>query len=181
MNLPTYFTSYFTTTFSGVFDSAHDYINNAIDDYKLERSAHPSLLKTLSSLLLYSGITLFIISLFFNVFFTNSDDISGIWILLMGWLGFIIFQFAWYANPLSLLAILLMKKRPVVAVLLSLLAVIVASGTFIFNEIPAASGNEKIYIKELGLGAYIWYASHWLILYAMVFNSLWKGKRGDES
>jgi len=172
----------FTPSISSAFSSTNDYINSVAQNYKIDMSSPPSLVRTLSLILLYSGIAFFIISLFFNAFFTNSDDIRGIWVLLTGWLGFIIFQFAWYANPLSLLAILLMKQRPVIALLLSVLAAIIASETFIFNEIPAASGDEKIYIKEFGLGVYGWYASHWLVLYSMVFNLIDKGlKKEDES
>lgn len=160
----------FTPSISTFFESTHDTISNAINDIKTPSSTPLSLVKIVSNLLLYSGITFFVLSLFFNVFFTNTNEISGVWVFLTGWLGFIVFQFAWYANPLTLLAILLMKQRPLIALLLSILAVILASEMFLFNEIPAASGDEKIYIKEFGLGAYTWYASHWLVLYSMLFN-----------
>lgn len=130
----------------------------------------PSRLKSLSSILLATGMFFFVLSLFLHVFFTTGEDIRGVWVLLTGWLGFVIFQFAWFANPLSLLAILVMKTRPVVALLLSILAVVFASEIFLFNEIPAVSGGEKIYIKEFGLGAYFWYIAQWLFLYSNVLN-----------
>lgn len=164
-----------TPSISTFFESTHDSISNIIKDVTTASSPPLSLVKIFSNILLYAGIAIFTVSLFFNVFFTNTNEVSGIWVLLTGWLGFIVFQFAWYANPLSLLAILLMRRRPLVALLLSILAVVLASEMFIFNEIPAASGDEKIYIKEFGLGAYTWFLSHCLVLYSLLFNLINKG------
>jgi len=97
------------------------------------------------------------------------------WVLITGWLGFVIFQFAWFANPLSLLAVLIMNKRPVVALLLCVLAVVLASTGFVFHEIPAAKGAEKIFIKEYGLGFYFWYAAQWFLLYSLLIKVMAKG------
>jgi len=162
-----------TPSINAFFESRHNTIgntSNSINNVAIQSSSPVPLVKMLSNILLYAGIAIFVVSLFFNVFFTNTNDVSGIWVLLTGWLGFIVFQFAWFANPLSILAILLMKQRPLVSLLLIILAVILASEMFLFNEIPAASGDDKIYIKEFGLGAYTWYASHWLVLYSMLLN-----------
>lgn len=169
-----------TPNISTIFESTHDTINSFINNVITPSSSPPSLVKILSNILLYAGIAFFAVSLFFNVFFTNTNEVSGIWVLLTGWLGFIVFQFAWYANPLSLLAILLMRQRPLVALLLSILAVVLASEMFIFNEIPAASGDEKIYIKEFGLGAYTWFLSHCLVLYSLLFNLLNKAHTNSQ-
>ncbi len=125
--------------------------------------------------LFYAAIFSFTLSLFLTVFFTTGEDISGFWVLITGWLGFVIFQFAWFANPLAMLAILIMKKRPVIALLLCVLAVALASMGFIFNEIPAAQGAEKIFIKEYGLGFYFWYAAQWFLLYSVILHVLSQG------
>ncbi len=134
-----------------------------------------SLLKMMSSGLLYVAVLSYTVSLFSTVFFTTGEDITGFWVLITGWLGFIIFQFAWFANPLSVLAILIKKKRPIMALLLCVLAVVLASMGFIFNEIPAAKGAEKIFIKEYGLGFYFWYAAQWFLLYSVILYVLSRG------
>ena len=113
----------------------------------------------MTNMLMFSGVSCFVMSLFSPVFFTNLETIQGYWVLSMGWMGIVFLQFAWYANPLNLLAILLVQKRPFISLLLSIVALIVASETFIFYEIPTGTNEEKMYIKELGLGFYLWYAA----------------------
>lgn len=130
-------------------------------------------MKTLGTFFLYAGMMFFSVSLFLIVFFTSGDDIQGYWVLATGWLGFVIFQFAWYANPLNLLAILLVGRRPAVALLLSIAALTLATQAFLFNEIPTVSGEEKTYIREFGLGAYLWYLSHCLILLSSLTRMVW--------
>ena len=134
-----------------------------------------SLLNMISSGLFYAAMFSFFVSLFFTVFFTTGENISGFWVLTTGWLGFVIFQFAWFANPLSLLAVLIMKKRPVIALILCTLAVALASMGFLFSEIPTAKGAEKIFIKEYGLGFYFWYAAQWFLLYSVILLVLGRG------
>ncbi len=136
-----------------------------------------SLLNMISSGLFYAAIFSFVVSLFFTVFFTTGKDISGFWVLITGWLGFVIFQFAWFANPLGLLAILILKKRPVVALILCTLAVALATMGFMFYEIPTLKGAEKIFIKEYGLGFYFWYAAQWLLLYSVILFVLDRGTK----
>ena len=128
--------------------------------------AHEQLLSGLSlttRLMVYVGLSFILLSLLFTSLFTSGEDIQGYWILAIGWIGLVIFQFSWFANPLNLLALLLVNQRPVVALLLSTGAFLFASQTFIFVEIPITSA-EKIYIKELGLGFYIWYFAQGLFL-----------------
>lgn len=129
--------------------------------------AHTLLIADLSlptRLIIYIGFSLFLLSLALTSLFTSGDDIQGYWILVLGWIGLIIFQFSWFANPLNLLALLLVNQRPVVALLLSTLAFILASQTFVFVEIPTGTSTGKIHIKELGLGFYIWYLAQGLFL-----------------
>ena len=126
--------------------------------------------KKISVCLLIAAILCFILSLFNTVFFTSGGDISGFWVLLIGWLGFVIFQFAWYAGPLSFLAVLTMNRRPLFALLLSIAAVTLATESFIFNEIPAASGSAKIFIREFGLGFYFWYGAQWMAFCSILVN-----------
>ena len=126
-----------------------------------------SILKTIAMLLVVLAFILFFLSLFEPVFITEDKAIKGYWILAMGWLGFVIFQFAWYANLLSLLAILLMTKRAVLAFILSLFALLVSTESFLFDEIPSGKG-ENIAIVDNDIGLYLWIGAHCAVLYAVI-------------
>jgi hypothetical protein len=129
---------------------------------------------------IFAGVLFFTLSLLLTSLFTSSDDIQGIWILLIGWMGLIIFQLSWFANPLNLLALLLVSKRPTLALLLSILAVFLASQTLSLSEIPIGLNNEKIHIKEMGLGFYFWYLSQGLFLTGIAIEAFKQAqKNGD--
>jgi len=120
------------------------------------------------NMFMFMGLACFTLSLFLPVFFTSGEDIYGYWVLIIGWIGLVFIQFAWYANPINLLALLLARDNPRIALLLSCLAVMLASGAFIFNEIPTGINYEKVFIKEFGLGFYIWYAAQVFFLLALL-------------
>jgi len=124
------------------------------------------------------GLACFFASLFQTAFFTSGEDIQGFWVLLIGWIGLVIFQFAWFANPLNLLALLLLKQRPYVSLFLSGIALLLATQTFLFFEIPVGLQNSKVYIKELGLGFYLWYLSQAIFLMAIITEVI-KKERAD--
>lgn len=136
-------------------------------------SNHPSTNQVNSSALfmsifLFMGFTCFILSLFLPAFYTSAEDIYGYWVLITGWIGAIFIQFAWYANPLNLLALLLARDKPRTALILSFIALTVASATFIFYEIPTGINYEKVFIKEFGLGFYVWYVAQIFFLLALL-------------
>jgi hypothetical protein len=126
------------------------------------------MLKTVAFALLGLALFLFFIALFEPVFITKESAIKGYWIFAMGWMGFVIFQFAWYANLLSLLSILLMFKRPFTAFLLSLFSLLLAAESFLFDEIPLGSGKESIVIIANDIGFYLWIGAHCAVLYAAI-------------
>lgn len=139
-----------------------------------------STLSPITRLIIYAGIAFFILSLLFISFFTSGEDIKGIWLFLIGWMGLIIFQFSWFANPLNLLALLLISHRPYLALALSILAFILASQALIFSEIPIGINHEKIFIKELGLGFYFWYLAQGLFLFGIAVETIIQAqKNGD--
>ena len=126
----------------------------------------------ITRLLMASGVCCFVISLFSNVFFTPDEDIRGYWVFITGWLGILFLQFAWYANPLNLIALLLVNQSPRTALLLSLLALVLASETFLFYEIPTGINQEKMYIQELGSGFFIWYLAQILFLVSILLSKI---------
>ena len=125
-----------------------------------------------AKLLVIVGLICFSLSLYFVGLFTSGDDLYGIWILLIGWMGVIVFQLSWFANPLNLLALLLMSTKPRVSLLLSVLAFLLASQTFRFSEIPIGFNQERIFIKELGIGFYLWYTANGLFVVAALIEVL---------
>ncbi len=127
-----------------------------------------SMLKTSAILLIGLGFFLFFASLFEYVFITETHGIKGYWILAMGWMGFAIFQFAWYSNLLSLLVILLMFERPLKAFLISLFSLFLATESFLFDEIPFGNGKESIAIIGNDIGLYLWIGAHCAVLYATI-------------
>ena len=126
------------------------------------------ILKTIAMLLVALAFVLFFSSLFETVFITENKVIKGYWVLAMGWMGFVVFQFAWYANLLSLLAILLMSKRAGIAFILSVLALLLSTESFLFDEIPVGNGGKNIVIVDTDIGLYLWIGAHCAVLYAVI-------------
>ena len=141
-----------------------------------------SLLRLLPKVFLFLGVLSFVTSLFLPTFFTSDGDVIGGWVFILGWMGIVVFQFAWYANPLNVLALLISESQPRLSLLLSLLALVVASEAFFFYEIPTGLSTglhqEKLFIKELGIGFYCWYLSQILFLFILISKYLIK--RGNK-
>ena len=124
---------------------------------------------------MFIGFACFTLSIFLPVFFTSGEEIYGYWVLITGWIGVVFIQFAWYANPINLLALLLARDNPKTSLLLSCLALMLASGAFIFKEIPTGINYEKVFIKEFGLGFYVWYLAQiffMLAFFSRLLNSI---------
>ncbi|MGB3916210.1 hypothetical protein J9253_19245 [Thiothrix litoralis] len=121
------------------------------------------------ALSLFFGGLLWVVSLTQVAFYTDQGAVMGYWVGATGWLGFAMFQFAWYANLLELLGVLLMARYPNRAMLLAVMGVIVAGHAFWFTDIP---GHEiKMHIVGLGAGFWLWYASMVLITLGVIFGS----------
>jgi len=126
----------------------------------------------ISNILLFLGFTAFTLSLFMISFYTNTDDIAGYWVLVTGWMGLVFIQFAWYANPIHLIALLLMNKNPLQSLLLSILALALATTAFQLTIIPTGiHHDDKVYIQEYGIGVFLWYISHCCCLLSILFRS----------
>ena len=143
-------------------------------NYSLKIGNNPSLnyWEITAKLLVIVGLICFSLSLYYVALFTSGDDLYGIWILLIGWMGLIIFQLSWLANPLNLLALLLLSSKPKMSLFLTMIAFLLASQTFLFMEIPTGLNQERIYIKELGMGFYLWYAANGIFVIAALIETL---------
>lgn len=118
---------------------------------------------------LFLGGLLWVFSLTQVAFYTTQGAVMGYWVLVTGWLGFALFQFAWYANLLQLLGVLLMQRTPNRAMALAVAAVLLAGQAFWFEEIPGQQANMQI--VQLGAGFWLWYVSMVLITLGVIFGS----------
>lgn len=88
----------------------------------------------------------------------------GYHILPIGFLGALVGVFAWFANPLMLLALLLstLKKR-LAAIILSVSAIALGLQSYMLEAIPfneSSMAPENLnFVDHLGLGFYLWMAS----------------------
>ena len=136
--------------------------------------------RALVILLLLAAAILFCISMVDTIYVTEERDIHGYWILLTGWLGFLFFQFAWYANPLTVLSLLLMKRRPWGALMAGILAMLCMSQAFLFHEIPSDTDGNAAAILSKGLGFYCWIGMISCVFYATIARLIYRAlKQGD--
>jgi len=94
--------------------------------------------------------------------------------LLIGWLGLLVGQFAWFANPCWLGgSLLLLWGRPVIARVLMGVALIFALTTFTLRgkQLPHDEGNvTQMVLQSLLPGFYLWTAA---IVLALLSALLW--------
>lgn len=139
---------------------------------------HDHSLMSLSFATFLLAVALYIASLFLPVFITQTNDIQGYWILAMGWLGFVTFQFAWYAAPFAVLAVYISRKSPQLGLVLSVIAIIMASEAFLFTEVPFGRSDKVI---DYASGFYVWYLCFYLISISILLRLIAWGKVEEES
>jgi hypothetical protein len=87
----------------------------------------------------------------------------GFQVLMMGWLGLLFKQIAWYANPVMVLSLIfLLCRRWLAATVIALAALALAANTLVLfsTELPADEANvNKLRLEYLGPGFYSWVAS----------------------
>lgn len=120
-------------------------------------TARRSLREPLSALALFAGGLAWIAAFWFPAFYTSQGAVEGYWVFATGWMGFAIFQFAWYANLLMLLGIGLMYSSPLWGATFAGIGVLVATQAFWFGSIP--TGEVDMPILQVGQGFWFWYGS----------------------
>lgn len=118
---------------------------------------------------LFLGGLLWVAAFWLPVFETPGRTIVGYWVFITGWMGIVVFQFAWYANLLMLMAVIMMYTAPVRATLLAATGLLVATQAFWFNVLPGTTSSTEI--VEQGLGFWFWYSSIFLLGLGVVFGS----------
>ncbi|WP_022950525.1 hypothetical protein [Leucothrix mucor] len=143
------------------------------------RDFKTSIFRALALLFLLAAGVLFCIALVETVFVTTEQAVQGYWIMLVGWMGFMIFQFAWFANPLALLALLLIRKRPWWALATSVLSLLCLSQAFLFSEIPTDTSGQSIAVVSRGIGFYCWVASIACVFYGTIMMLIYRAFKRD--
>lgn len=132
---------------------------------------------SLPEMSLFLGGLFWVMSLTQVVFHTTHGQVMGYWVLVTGWMGFALFQFAWYSNLLALLGVLLMYRRPNTAMGLAVAGVLLAGQAFWFDDIP---GQEtSMHVLRLGAGFWLWYTSIVLVTLGVIFGSAEDGVSGE--
>jgi uncharacterized membrane protein len=83
--------------------------------------------------------------------------------LIVGWMGIVLGQFAWLANFIWLLSLLLVLFRCWIAtVITAILTTLLALQTYTLfsHKVPAnEAATEYLYLQEIKIGFYVWIAS----------------------
>ena len=143
------------------------------------RDIKTSIFRGLTILLLLIAAVLFVLSMVDTAFVTSQQEVQGYWVMLTGWMGFVIFQFAWYANPLTLISLLLFRKKTGWALLSSSLALVCLSQAFMFTEIPIDTSGESIDIVSRGAGFYYWVGMVSCVFYACIMMVVYRALKKD--
>jgi hypothetical protein len=88
----------------------------------------------------------------------------GYRILLMGFLGVLVGQFAWFANPLMLLALLLSTfKKRLASMILSVSSIALGLQSYVLEAVPfnesSMDSDNLNFVDHLGRGFYLWMGS----------------------
>lgn len=94
----------------------------------------------------------------------KSDPVwYGLRILILGWMGFLAGQFAWFANPLWVIGLCLLAFRKwSAAVVVSGLSLLLALNTLALFVMPLPADESKVNttsLVRLRIGFYLWLAS----------------------
>lgn len=124
---------------------------------------------SVASIALFLGGLLWVAAFWLPVFTTAERDIAGYWVFVSGWMGFVVLQFAWYANLLILIAVILMYSSPVKATVFAAVALLVATQAFWFDALPETT--QSVAITAKGIGFWLWYAGIFLMSLGVFFCS----------
>jgi hypothetical protein len=130
--------------------------------------------------LLWIPLVPYVLSLFLPPFAIagHNDIVPGIFILGIGWAGVLVFQFAWFANPLFLFALYSeLKNRHANAVMASTAASALSLNAFTMfykDQIPGGVGSG---IVQEFVGAWFWLTAIWSLMFISIYMAM---RRSDD-
>lgn len=118
-----------------------------------------------------ASIGLFLISLVTVGIVESEGREYGLELLVNGPLAVLLGVYAWFANPLYGLSLLISKKWPLVAICLILAALILGASSINLKVVPYSA--ERVgKVLGFGLGYYLWLASFAVALFASLSQAL---------
>jgi hypothetical protein len=127
-------------------------------------------------LLALSAFFLFLLSLTLPALTSPEATVPGWFVLLMGWFGYAIGEWRWYANIFFLCAFgLILSGEHWVerwAILAALVSTVIASSCFWLPPKIATGGSSSPRVAQANLetGAYCWIAAHTILLLASLIS-----------
>ena len=143
------------------------------------RDIKTSIFRGLTILLLLIAAVLFVLSMADTAFVTTQQSVKGYWVLITGWMGFVIFQFAWFANPLTILSLMLFRRRTGWALVSSTLALVCVSQAFMFQDIPVDTNGTSIEVIARGAGFYYWVGMVSCVFYASIMMMVYRALKKE--
>lgn len=116
------------------------------------------------------GVWLLSLPLTGLVLYSNQMKLSGLGILAMGWLSPLMLNFAWFANPFFLIAILKLLLGNKSASKSAGAAALISLDTFRFDEYMLNEGGASTPVYGYGYGAILWLAAIFILLVAAGFR-----------
>lgn len=108
-----------------------------------------------------------------------SGILSGLGATLFGWLGILVggkgIYLVWFANPLFIIGLIMNKKSPTSALILSIIACILSLAFLLGGEVLINEAGHVAQISTLQIGYWLWLTSM-VLLVAASFYSLRKEK-----
>ena len=110
--------------------------------------------------ILFLAVGFYVISLFLpGIIYSGDQKMYGYFILGFGWLGMVHGVFAWFANPLFLLALIRARvEKPKTILVTASAAFILGLTAFMLRSIPNLD-TEGPDVDHLSIGYYVWMTS----------------------
>jgi hypothetical protein len=122
-----------------------------------------------AAIVLSLAVVAYMASLFLTAIVDSHEVLLGGGVLLLGWLGPLAGSFAWFANPLLILAMYFSKEKPSAAMAAAFLGFALALTTFGLKIIPSDNGSYTV--LGFGAGCYLWLACFPAVFIASLLNN----------
>lgn len=111
------------------------------------------------TIVLITGVLLFILSLFFNCFCTYKGCVPSVDALVLGWVELFDGDFVWLANPLLIISWILLGMNKKGGMVLALLASLFSLSFLFYHTVLEDEAGNMGTIKNLSTGYWLWVGS----------------------
>jgi len=125
---------------------------------------------------------LWFLSLFFNALILyNDNSYLGFAILLNGWQGPLVGNFAWFANLFFVYAFLKQISGRKIASISSAIALVLSLDVMRFHEIVLSAAPTSSPVYGYGIGFVLWFASIWLLYLSVGLRKMGLPEKKNEN